>query len=209
VIGREEMYQEGLLVVVSGPSGSGKGTILNLLMKQNDKVRSSISATTRKPREGEADGVNYFFKSIDEFQEMIKKQELIEWVEYCNNYYGTPRAYIENTKNQGFDVILEIEVEGAVNIKKKYPDCVLVFILPPSFDELKKRIENRGTENDKVIEQRLERAKKEIEYIKYYDYVIINDVLQDAVDNLNSILKSERFKFSRNADILNRLKYKE
>lgn len=203
------MYQEGLLVVVSGPSGSGKGTILNLLMKQNDKVRSSISATTRKPREGEADGVNYFFKSIDEFQEMIKKQELIEWVEYCNNYYGTPRAYIENTKNQGFDVILEIEVEGAVNIKKKYPDCVLVFILPPSFDELKKRIENRGTENDKVIEQRLERAKKEIEYIKYYDYVIINDVLQDAVDNLNSILKSERFKFSRNADILNRLKYKE
>lgn len=203
------MYQEGLLVVVSGPSGSGKGTILNLLMKQNDKVRSSISATTRKPREGEADGVNYFFKSIDEFQEMIKKQELIEWVEYCNNYYGTPKAYIENTKNQGFDVILEIEVEGAVNIKKKYPDCVLVFILPPSFDELKKRIENRGTENDKVIEQRLERAKKEIEYIKYYDYVIINDVLQDAVDNLNSILKSERFKFSRNADILNRLKYKE
>jgi guanylate kinase len=209
VIGREEMYQEGLLVVVSGPSGSGKGTILNLLMKQNDKVRSSISATTRKPREGEADGVNYFFKSVDEFQEMIKKQELIEWVEYCNNYYGTPKAYIENTKNQGFDVILEIEVEGAVNIKKKYPDCVLVFILPPSFDELKKRIENRGTENDKVIEQRLERAKKEIEYIKYYDYVIINDVLQDAVDNLNSILKSERFKFSRNADILNRLKYKE
>ncbi len=203
------MYQEGLLVVVSGPSGSGKGTILNLLMKQNDKVRSSISATTRKPREGEADGVNYFFKSVDEFQEMIKKQELIEWVEYCNNYYGTPKAYIENTKNQGFDVILEIEVEGAVNIKKKYPDCVLVFILPPSFDELKKRIENRGTENDKVIEQRLERAKKEIEYIKYYDYVIINDVLQDAVDNLNSILKSERFKFSRNADILNRLKYKE
>jgi guanylate kinase len=209
VIGREEMYQEGLLVVVSGPSGSGKGTILNLLMKQNDKVRSSISATTRKPREGEADGVNYFFKSVDEFQEMIKKQELIEWVEYCNNYYGTPKAYIENTKNPGFDVILEIEVEGAVNIKKKYPDCVLVFILPPSFDELKKRIENRGTENDKVIEQRLERAKKEIEYIKYYDYVIINDVLQDAVDNLNSILKSERFKFSRNADILNRLKYKE
>lgn len=202
------MYQEGLLVVVSGPSGSGKGTILNLLMKQNDKVRSSISATTRKPREGEVDGVNYFFKSIDEFQEMIKNQELIEWVEYCNNYYGTPRTYIENAKNQGLDVILEIEVEGAVNIKNKYPDCVLVFILPPSFDELKERIESRGTENYKVIEQRLERAKKEIEYINYYDYVIINDVLQDAVDNLNSILKSEKFKYIRNADILDRIKYK-
>ncbi len=201
------MYQEGLLVVVSGPSGSGKGTILNLLMKANDKVRFSISATTRNPREGETDGKSYLFKTVEEFREMIKNDGLIEWVEYCNNYYGTPRRHIEDTMKQGLDVILEIEVDGAANIKNKYPDSVLVFILPPSFQELKKRIQNRGTENLGVIEQRLERAKKEIMYISNYDYVIINDRLKDAVDSLNFILKSEKMRYQRNTDILNRLNY--
>jgi guanylate kinase len=128
---------------------------------------------TRKPRDGEIDGVNYFFNTVEEFKKCIVEGELIEWVEYCNNFYGTPKRHIKELTKQGFDVILEIEVEGAVNIKNKYPDSVLVFVLPPSFEELKNRIINRGTESDSVIEQRLKRAKDEITYIYNYDYIII------------------------------------
>lgn len=196
------MCHDGLLIVVSGPSGSGKGTILNKLGVTNKKVLFSISATTRKSREGEVDGVNYFFKTVEEFKSMIEDGELVEWVEYCNNYYGTPKKFIEEATRQGFDVILEIEVEGAANIKNKYPGCVLVFILPPSFEELKSRIVNRGTEDNKVIEKRLQRAKEELTYLNHYDYIIVNDELQDAVDGLNSILRSEKMKFNRNSDIL-------
>jgi guanylate kinase len=197
------MCHEGLLIVVSGPSGSGKGTVLNQLRGINQRVRFSVSATTRKPREGEVDGVNYFFKTVEEFKRLIEDGELIEWVEYCNNFYGTPRKHIEEATKQGFDVILEIEVEGAVNIKSKYPESVLVFILPPSFEELRSRIVNRGTENNDVIEQRLKRAKEELAYLSHYDYIIVNDELSDAVDILNSILRSEKMRYSRNLDILN------
>ena len=197
------MCHEGLLIVVSGPSGSGKGTVLNQLRGINQRVRFSVSATTRKPREGEVEGVNYFFKTVEEFKRLIEDGELIEWVEYCNNFYGTPRKHIEEATKQGFDVILEIEVEGAVNIKSKYPESVLVFILPPSFEELRSRIVNRGTENNDVIEQRLKRAKEELAYLSHYDYIIVNDELSDAVDRLNSILRSEKMRYSRNLDILN------
>ncbi|HQA59379.1 MAG TPA: guanylate kinase, partial [Acetivibrio sp.] len=133
------MSHEGLLVVVSGPSGAGKGTVLKRLKDSDDSIRFSISATTRTIRQGEKEGLNYFFKTRDEFKSMIEAGQLLEWVEYCGNYYGTPKEYIETTVKEGYDCLLEIEVEGAANVKKAYPDCVLIFILPPSFEELKRR----------------------------------------------------------------------
>ncbi|MCX7923219.1 MAG: guanylate kinase [Clostridia bacterium] len=196
------MFREGLLVVASGPSGTGKGTLLQLLREVNDKLRFSVSATTRKPREGEVEGKNYFFKEVDEFKGMVENDELIEWTQYCGNYYGTPRRYVEECIGSGYDVMLEIEVEGAINIKKKYPESVSIFILPPSFDELRKRIEGRGTEAKEVIEKRLCRAKEEMKLVEMYDYIIINDKLDEAVAHINSILISEKLRYARNKNIL-------
>lgn len=196
------MFREGLLVVVSGPSGTGKGTVLNSLRQRESNIKFSVSATTRQPRSGEVDGVNYFFKSTEEFDTMIKNGELVEWVKYCDNYYGTPKKCIEDTVKAGYDCLLEIEVEGALNIKKIYPDCVSIFILPPSFEELRRRIENRGTEKPEVIEKRMEKALREMNLVDNYDYVIINDDVEKAVDSIGYILASEKLKFSRNKDIL-------
>lgn len=196
------MFHSGLLVVVSAPSGTGKGTLLGALEKINPNVRFSISATTRNPRDGEVDGEDYFFKSTDEFKKMLEHGELIEWVEYCDNYYGTPKSYIEESLRLGYDTILEIEVEGALNIRERYAESVLIFILPPSFDELKKRIEKRGTENPDTIEKRIEKAKEEIKYIKHYDYVVINDSVENAVSQINSILLAEKLRLKRNDNIL-------
>jgi len=203
------MFREGLLIVVSGPSGTGKGTLLKLLGETTDNIRYSVSATTRRPREGETDGENYFFKTIDVFKSMIANDELIEWVEYCDNFYGTPRKHIEDSVKQGYNIILEIEVNGALNIKNKYPNCVSIFILPPSFDELKKRITGRGTEDIDVIEKRLAKAKKEMTYADKYDYIIVNDNLTDAVKDLNSVLNAERLQTERNKDIINRICFSE
>lgn len=191
------MLQSGILLVISGPSGAGKGTLLNLLTKDIKSLELSISATTRKPREGEKDGVNYFFKTPEEFARMKQNDELIEWVEYCENYYGTPKKYVEDCVKSGKDVVLEIEVEGALSIKRKYPDCVLLFIVPPSFEELEKRIRGRGTENNKEIENRLERAKQEMQLAKNYDYIIVNDNLKKAVKQINCILVAEKLKVGR------------
>ena len=199
------MFREGLLVVVSGPSGTGKGTILEITKEKTDNVKFSISATTRLPRQGEVDGKNYFFKSVDEFNKMIEDDQLIEWVKYCDNYYGTPKQYVDECIKKGYDVILEIEVEGALNIKKKYPECVSIFILPPSFAELRKRIEGRGTEKSEIIEMRMEKAKSEMQLVDSYDYVIVNDNIQEAVEQLRSILKAEKLKIKRNKDILNEI----
>ena len=199
------MYREGLLVVVSGPSGAGKGSVLNMLRQLNPNVRFSVSATTRLPREGETDGLNYFFKTTDEFEKMIKENKLVEWVRYCGNYYGTPIKQILDNKRLGYDVILEIEVEGALNIKRKFPDSVLIFLLPPSFEELKKRIEGRGTEKPEVIAQRLEKARNELLFVDKYDYVLVNDSLQEAVEDINSILRAEKLDITRNTDILKQL----
>ena len=199
------MSREGLLVIVCGPSGVGKGTILSALMERNGNVRYSISATTRSPRQGEKDGVNYFFKTREEFEEMIKNDALVEWDEYCGNFYGTPKSYVEQTIKQGYDVILEITVEGALNVKKKYPDCVTIFLLPPSFEELRRRIINRGTEDEEIISKRLAVAKWEIEQVDQYDYVVINDYVEKTADCLNHILQSEKLKYSRNTDILKRI----
>lgn len=195
------MFRKGLLIIVSGPSGTGKGSILSLL-KKTQEFRFSVSATTREPRAGECDGINYFFKSTDEFREMIKNGELIEWDEYCGNFYGTPRKYVDDTINAGIDVILEITVEGAVNIKNLYPDCVSVFILPPSFAELKRRIETRATEKPVIIQERVDAAYKEINFVDKYDYVLINDKLEDAAKELYCIITAEKLKYNRNKDIL-------
>ena len=192
------MNPNGLVVAISAPSGTGKGTLLSLLVKVNNNVRFSISATTRKPREGEIDGRNYFFKTVDEFRDMIKAGELMEWVEYCDNYYGTPRKYVEDTIRQGFDVVLEVEVEGALSIRKMYPESVLVFVLPPSLEELKRRIVGRGTEHPDVIEKRIEAAKKEITYLDRYDYLVVNSDVESAVNDINSILKAEKLKYRNN-----------
>ena len=196
------MFREGLLVVVSGPSGTGKGTVLNYLREREKSIKFSVSATTRQPRSGEVDGVNYFFKTNEEFENMIKNGELVEWVRYCDNYYGTPKKCIEDTIKSGYDCLLEIEVEGALKIKKIYPDSVSIFILPPSFEELRRRIESRGTEKPEVIEKRMEKALKEMKLIDKYDYVIINDEVEKAVNSICYILASEKLKSSRNKNIL-------
>lgn len=197
------MFQNGLLIVVSGPSGSGKSTLLRRLKEKNAGVKLSVSATTRKPRNGEVEGKNYFFKTYKQFESMIEKDELVEWAEYCDNYYGTPKRYVEDCLKSGNDVVLEIEVIGNRNIKKKYPACVSIFVLPPSYAELKRRIKKRGTENKTVIDKRLEKARKEMKHVSDYDYVVVNDDIEKAVDNINSILKAEKMKYKRNNKILN------
>jgi guanylate kinase len=199
------MPKEGLLIVISGPSGTGKGTILRHIRENNKDIRFSVSATTREPRSGEVHGINYFFKSSQEFEEMIQSDDLIEWVSYCGNYYGTPRKYIEDILADGYDCILEIDVAGALNIKKKYPNCVSVFVLPPSFKELKRRITDRGTESPEIIEMRLKTAKYEMTFVDKYDYAIINDHIEKVVTELEGILMAEKLKFARNINILEQL----
>ncbi len=199
------MHQKGLLVVVSGPSGTGKGTVCKKLLSQRDNVRYSVSATTRKPREGEIEGQSYFFVSESNFLDMIKNDALIEWDKYCDNYYGTPKSYVDSCMEKGVDIILEITVEGALEIKQKYPDSVLIFILPPSFDELRRRIESRATECSEVIEKRMQKAVSEIKYVSKYDYLILNDSVEQAVLNIEKVLDSERLKPSRNVEMIETL----
>lgn len=200
------MQQKGLLVVISGPSGTGKGTVCKKLIAERDNIRYSVSATTRKPREGEIDGVSYFFVSESDFLGMLEKDALIEWDKFCDNYYGTPKAFVDSCIEKGTDVILEITVEGALEIKQKYPECVLIFLVPPSFEELRRRIESRATECCDVIEKRLESAVNEIRYVGKYDYVILNDSVNNAVLNIEKVLDAERLKPFRNMELINSLK---
>ncbi|MBO5069630.1 MAG: guanylate kinase, partial [Roseburia sp.] len=182
----------GILTVVSGFSGAGKGTIMKELMKKyEDNYALSISATTRSPRPGERDGVEYFFVTKEDFEQMIAEDALIEYAEYVDNYYGTPRAYVEEQLKSGRNVILEIEIQGALQVRKKFPDTLLLFVTPPSVEELKKRLVGRGTESMEVIESRLARAVKEAEGIEEYDYLVINDVLEDAVEEVHGIITQE------------------
>lgn len=196
------MTRDGLILVISGPSGTGKGTLYKLLEGKCPNVRFSVSATTRKAREGEVEGKSYFFKSTEDFKNMIDNNELIEWDYYCENYYGTPVKPVEDAVKAGFDIVLDITVEGAVNIKKRYPESVLIFILPPSFEELEKRIRGRGTESDEAIRKRMETAKREIEYVDKYDYVVINDDASVAADEIIQIINAEKHRYTRNTDIL-------
>lgn len=183
------MRKKGILVVVSGPSGVGKGTILRKLVDENESMRFAVSATTRKPRVGEEEGKSYFFKTEEEFKSMIDNGELLEWVSYCGNFYGKPRKYIEETLNLGYDVIVEVEVEGAENIRKAYPDSLSVFIVPPSFEDLEQRLRNRGTETADVMNNRIKRAKEEMKRAKSYDYQIVNSSVDRAVSELVNIIE--------------------
>ncbi|MBP3488076.1 MAG: guanylate kinase [Roseburia sp.] len=192
---------KGILTVVSGFSGAGKGTIMKeLLAKYGQNYALSISATTRAPRPGETDGVEYFFKSRGEFEQMIADGELIEYAQYVGNYYGTPKAYVKKQLEAGRDVILEIEIQGALKVRKQFPDALLLFVTPPSADELKKRLIGRGTESMEVIENRLARALEEAEGLEEYDYLVVNDVLEECVEEVHGIIQNERYRVSRNAD---------
>ena len=201
------MNEKGILIVVSGFSGSGKGTLMKeLLTRYPDTYALSISATTRLPREGEVDGREYFFVSKDEFEKMIAKGELIEYAKYVENYYGTPRDYVEKKLDEGKDVILEIEIQGALNVKKMFPDTLLLFVTPPSAEELRKRLVGRGTETMDVIESRMDRACEEAEGMENYDYLIVNDSLDRCVEEMHSIIQGEHRRSSRNCEFMKEIK---
>lgn len=202
-----DMNEKGILIVVSGFSGSGKGTLMKeLLTRYPDTYALSISATTRLPREGEVDGREYFFVSKDEFEKMIAKGELIEYAKYVENYYGTPRDYVEKKLDEGKDVILEIEIQGALNVKKMFPDTLLLFVTPPSAEELRKRLVGRGTETMDVIESRMDRACEEAEGMENYDYLIVNDSLDRCVEEMHSIIQGEHRRSSRNCEFMKEIK---
>lgn len=184
---------KGLKIVLSGPSGSGKGTIVKELIS-DDQFLLSISATTRAPRQGEEEGVHYFFKTREDFEQMIAQNELLEYAEFCGNYYGTPKAFIEESVKNGKDVILEIEVKGAMQIKEIYPDAIFIFVVPPSLAELESRLIGRNTEAREVIDKRLNRAKEELALYDQYDYVVVNDRLVEAIEEIKCIVRSEKLK---------------
>ncbi len=188
----------GVLLVISGFAGTGKGTLVSALLEKYDNYALSVSATTRGPRPGEVDGVHYFFKTREQFQELIRTDGLLEYAEYVGNYYGTPRGYVEEQMAKGRDVILEIEMQGALKIKEKYPDTLLLFVVPPSADVLKERLMGRGTEPAEVIDMRLKRAVEETAYIRQYDYLVVNDDLQTCMEEMHAIIQSEHFRVSRN-----------
>ncbi len=198
------MTDKGSLIVVSGPSGSGKGTILNEFnQKYKDEYMTySISATTRSPREGEMDGINYYFITTDEFENKISNDGFLEYAKYCENYYGTPKKAVMEALDNGVDVILEIETVGAMKVKKNYPEAILIFILPPSVEELRARLTGRGTETADVIETRLAAAKIELALASEYDYVIVNDSFETAASKLNTIILSQRLKTINNKNII-------
>jgi len=194
------MDKDGILMIISGPSGSGKGTVVNELLKE-DEFALSISATTRTPRPGEIDGTHYFFKTKEEFKNLIDENMLLEWACFCDNYYGTPLKYVTDKLKDGKNVVLEIEVQGALQVKEKYPEAVLIFLIPPTLDELRKRLTNRGTETAEVIGKRIARASEEIELIERYDYVVINERIDEAKEDILKIVCAEKMNVKRNENI--------
>lgn len=199
--------KKGILIVVSGFSGSGKGTIMKeLLKKYPEDYALSISATTRQPREGERDGVEYFFKTTEEFEQMIRQGELVEYARYVGNYYGTPKAYVESQLAAGKDVILEIEIQGALKVKERFPETVLMFVTPPTAQILKERLVGRGTEDMETVEKRLFRAAEEAQGMEDYDYLIVNDKLDDCVEEVHQIIKNEHRRSFRNLQAIEQMR---
>lgn len=199
--------QKGILIVCSGFSGAGKGTIMKkLLSDYADCYALSVSATTRAPRPGEEDGREYFFKTREEFEKMIEKKELIEYALYVENYYGTPKSYVTEQLDAGKDVILEIEIQGALNVKEMFPDALLLFVTAPDADILKDRLAGRGTEDEQTVNARLKRAGEEAMYIGAYDYLVVNDRLEECVEEVHSIIRSEHCRISRNQEFINKMR---
>ncbi|MBP1968155.1 guanylate kinase [Virgibacillus natechei] len=189
--------EQGILFILSGPSGVGKGTVRKELFNQITDLKYSISMTTRDRRTGEINGVDYFYKTKQEFEHLIEQNQLLEYAQYVNNYYGTPRAYVEETLAAGHDVFLEIEVQGALQVKENFPEGVFIFLFPPSLEELKNRIVDRGTESTDLVLNRLNEAKNEIKQMNAYDYVVVNDQVDVAVTKIQSIIQSEHLKRER------------
>lgn len=200
------MRKKGILIVVSGFSGAGKGTLMKALLERYDSYALSISATTRSPRKGEVHGREYFFKTEAEFEKMIANEELIEYANYVGNYYGTPHDYVESMLIQGKDVILEIEMVGALKVKEKYPDTLLLFVTPPTIAELRRRLVGRGTETEEVIKGRIARAKEEAEVIDKYDYLVVNDNLNQAIQRVHEIITCEHDRSFRNKEFIEDIK---
>lgn len=196
------MPRKGVLTVISGFSGVGKGTIVKKLVSEHDEYAVSVSATTRNPRPGEENGRDYFFLTNEAFESMIKDDGLIEYAKYVDHYYGTPRAYVERKLSEGKDVILEIEAQGALQIKKQYPDALLIFIVPPTADVLRERLKGRGTEDADTIKDRLSRAAEETAYIKNYEYVVVNDDLERAVLDVHTVIQSAHMRLGNNDEFL-------
>ncbi|MDO5702786.1 MAG: guanylate kinase [Lachnospiraceae bacterium] len=196
------LEKKGILVVISGFSGAGKGTIVKALLSQHSDYALSVSATTRGMREGERDGIDYFFVTKEHFTDMIEGGELYEYAEYSNNYYGTPKSYVDRQMEEGKDIILEIDVRGAMNIKKRFPDTVLIFVTPPGASDLRYRLEHRGSETAEKIAWRLKRAEEEVKYLPEYDYVLVNEDVGESTEFLHSIIRSEHAKVVRNSEFV-------
>ena len=205
----EEVKPQGILLVVSGPSGAGKGTICSMLREQLPDLGYSISVTTRQPRVGEVDGVNYFFKTVDQVKEMIAREEFLEYAEVYGNYYGTPRKYVMDLLASGKDVLLEIDIQGALQVKEHFPEGVFVFIVPPSLDELYQRIYKRGTDTAEVIERRMASAAGELSYAAKYDYIIVNDIASKAAHRVLTLMEAERYRVARTYFIVDEICKKE
>lgn len=200
------MKERGILAVVSGFSGAGKGTIMKGLMNRYDNYALSISATTREPREGEVHGREYFFVSEEEFEDMIREDRLIEYARYVDHYYGTPKDYVMSQMEAGKDVILEIEIQGALKVKEKFPETLLIFVAPPSAEELKHRLVNRGTETADVIDARMKRACEEAEQMDRYDYLLINDEIDRCVEELNSLIQGQHRRMTLQEGFVSQMK---